>query len=875
MRYRTAHLPLLAIAALGFAALAAAQTPVTVAPPVLAKSQTTGAGQVPTPESFFGFRMGTDGQLADWPSIQKYFEQVASKSNRVRTLVAGLSTEGRAMMAAIVSAPENIRRLNEIQDVNRLLADPRRIVNDEQARALLRDQKVVVAIGCSIHASEIGASQTASELLYDLATSADPKIEAILKDVVLILFPSLNPDGHTMVVDWYRRTKGTPFEGGPMPWADHKYVGKDLDRDAFMLNMEESRTLARFFSREWPPQVFLSMHEVVSMGPRMFVPPGADPGDPNQDPLISREAGLLSGAMSLGLEADNRSGVISGARPEYFQPGDEDAAPLGRNTVCLRTEVASVKVAAPVQVAAHAIGFPREWPGGAWRLRDIVEYEMVAVRGLLTAASRYRDDLLVNFYTMGRRADLRGRREAPYAYIIPTEQFDPAAARKLVNLLVQGGVEVQQAQEPLVAGEAVYPAGTQLVLMAQPFRAYAKSLLEPQRYPIRRPTPDRTAERPRDVAGWTLPSQMGVRVDRVDAPFEVSVLSRLDGVVVGPKLVLGHPKPGYYFVDTKGSQGATVIGRVMASGLRPEWTLESLDLDGYRYPAGTMVVRPGTAVRQVLDKLARDFGIRVYGVKGKPPASAMLSPARTGLYRPWNDAVDEGWTRWLLEQFEFPFRTLRDADIRGGGLRLAYDVIILPSMDPGQMIGGNGKGTMPEQYIGGLGEAGVAALKTFVEEGGTLVCLDASGQLAIDALKLPVRNALRDLPPDKFFCPGSLLRLNLESGNPLAFGIPQQVAAFVAFGAAYDVTDERSVRVVARYGSKDLLVSGWLEGESAIAGRPAVVEAQVGAGRAILIGVRAQHRGQTLATFRLLFNAIMTSGKPVSTTAAKRGDTPP
>jgi hypothetical protein len=261
-----------------------------------------------------------------------------------------------------------------------------------------------------------------------------------------------------------------------------------------------------------------------------------------------------------------------------------------------------------------------------------------------------------------------------------------------------------------------------------------------------------------------------------------------------------------------------------------------------------------------VERLARELGLRVFGARNKPPASTPVYPARVGLYRPWNDATDEGWTRWLFEQYECPFKTLRDADVRAGNLNASFDVIVLPGIAAQRLIDGNRKGSVPDEYVGGLGEAGVAAIKTFVEAGGTLVCLDSSAQLAIDALKLPVKNVVQGLPADQFFCPGSIVRLDLDASQPLGFGMIEKNAAFFSFSSAYDATPGPNVRVVARYGEKDILMSGWLEGEQAIAGRPAVVEAKAGLGRAVLIGFRAQHRGQSMATFRLLFNAILTGG---------------
>jgi hypothetical protein len=834
-----------------------------------------GAGaQVPAPEAFFGFRMGADGRLADWPSITRYFETVAAASPRVELVDIGPTTEGRRIVGAIISSIDNIRNLPTLQIDNRLLADPRKLANDREVQAILTGAKVVVAIGCSIHSSEVGATQSANDLLYELATANDERTVQMLDRVLVILIPSLNPDGHVIVSDWHAKMRGTPFDGGQMPWSYHKYVGHDINRDAFMLNMAENRSLARFFSREWHPQVFLTMHQMGSNGPRYFVPPNHDPIDTNQDPLIWREAALLGGAMALELESRGRSGVVSNAMYDYYWPGYEDSAPLGRNTVCLLTEAASARLANPIEIAAKdlragarglpqyaaQINFPNPWPGGTWRLADIVDYNMSAMRGLLHAAARYKDELLTNFHAMGRRSIARGTTEGPYAFAIPPDQHDPAAANALVNLLADGGVEVQQASEPFKLGDTVYPVGTAFVMMAQPFRAYAKSLLEAQRYPAKKLAGSATPERPYDVAGWTLPYQMGVRVDRIEQAFEPPLLSRVDRAATLPAWPLGYPRPDYYLVDARGTAGAVAANRLLAAGLTVGWTSGGVSQDGFAYPPGTLVVRPASQARAHVERLARELGMRVFGARGRVPAPAPLSPARVGLYRPWNDANDEGWTRWLLERYEFPFRTLRDADVRAGALRAAFDVIVLPSIPAQRLIDGNRKGALPDEYVGGLGEAGVAALKAFVEAGGTLVCLDASAQLAIDALKLPVKNVAAGLPAEQFFCPGSLLRIDVDTSLPLGFGMPPQNAAFFAFSSAYDVEPGSNVRVIARYGQKDILMSGWLEGEAVIAGKAAVVEARAGAGRVVLIGFRAQHRGQSLATFRILFNAVLTGG---------------
>ncbi len=736
-----------------------------------------------------------------------------------------------------------------------------------------RPRKRCSCIGASIHASEIGATQAANELLHTLATTGDPMLLQSLRELVVILLPSLNPDGHLLVADWYERTKGTAFDGSPMPWLYHKYVGHDINRDAFMLNMQENRSLARFFYREWHPQVFLTMHQMGPRGPRFFVPPNYDPIDPNYDPIIWRTAGLLGHAMALQMEEDGRAGVVQNAMYDYYWPGYEDSAPLGHNTVCLLTEVASVRVASPINVSPAElqgtprglteyrpqVNFPNPWPGGVWSLRDIVDYDLSAAHGLIKGVARYRREIVQNFYSMGRRAVERGRAGAPFAFVIPPAQHDPHAAAKLETLLIEGAVEVHQAASAFSADGRTFPAGSAVVLMAQPFRAYAKTLLEPQRYPVRRLTAGGPPERPYDAAGWTLPYQMGVEVATIDRPFELPPMTRLEQARIEPSRLGGDARPGHYAIDARGNGGAIAINRLIAAGLRPSWQSD-----------GSVVVPHSAGARELVTRIGSELGLPVTGKRGRAPAGLTpIARARVAIYKPWVDNIDEGWTRWLLEQYEFPHATLTNADLRRGSLRAQYDVIILPDGNPERLRSGNPVGTVPEAYTGGLGTEGMSALQAFVEAGGTLVALDSAAALAIEALKLPVRDVAQGEP--EIFCPGSILGLELTTAHPLAFGMRPHTAAFFAYSSAYEITapsttnggaraSQPSIEIVGRYAARDVLMSGWLEGERLIAGRAAVLSARVGLGRAVLIGFRAQHRGQSHATFRLLFNAIHTSG---------------
>jgi hypothetical protein len=848
----------------------------------VAQSAATAGTAIASPETFFGFRMGTDGKLAAWPDIERYFTQVAESSDRVELVSLGKTTEGRNLLGVAISAPENIARLEQIRLDNLRLSDPRTLSSAE-ADDMVRRQPAVVAIGASIHASEIGATQAANELLHELATSEAPKIQDALRSLVIILLPSLNPDGHTLVVDWFQRTVGTPFEASSMPWLYHRYAGHDINRDAFMLNLVENQNLARFFYRVWHPQVFLTMHQMGPRGPRFFVPPNYDPIDPNYDPLLWRTAGLLGNAMALQLERDGKAGVVQNALFDYYWPGYEDSAPLGHNTVCLLTEVASVLTALPIDIRPNElsgsarglpeyrpqVNFPNPWRGGLWRLRDIVEYDISAVRGLLDATTRYRRELLENFYAMGQRAITRGSDGDPFAFIIPSAQHDPHATAALVNLLLGAAVEVQQAIEPFRANERDYPAGTLMVLMAQPYRAYAKTLLERQDYPVRRLVPNGPAERPYDVSAWTLPYQMGVSVDIIEQAFRLPATSRVERAQIPAAKVTADRRASHFIVDARGNGGAIAINRLHAAGIAVQWTLTPSTVAGTHYPAGTLLVPATSRTRPVVERVARELGLAATGIRAPLPRDVgTVARARVGLYKPWVENIDEGWTRWLLERYEFPFVSLTDADIRSGKLEDRLDVIVLPDAPPERIIAGNPRGSLPDPYTGGIGEPGIAALQAFVTAGGSVVCLDSSCGLAIDIFGLPVKEVLKSLPPDKFFCPGSILRLRVDRTSPISFGMTEETTAFFSMSSGFEITPTDTItpgpdlpnppvaRAVAWYGSDNPLMSGWLDGPAMIADKPASIDARVGRGRVVLIGFRAQHRAQTHASFRFLFNSL-------------------
>ena len=787
-----------------------------------------------------GFEPGDDRKVADWAQITDYFKRLDRASRRVRVETVGESTLGRPLVAAFISAPENIDHLDRYRDIQRRLADPRLVRGDAERDRLVREGKTVVVVSCSIHSTEIVASQMSMQFAYQLASARDEETREILRNTILLLIPSANPDGVDIVADWYRRSLGRPWEGTEPPEIYHAYAGHDDNRDWFMLNLAETRALTRLLWREWFPEIVYDVHQQGQTGSRFFVPPFYDPPNPHIAPLLLREVGLIGHKIAADAEAAGFRGVITNALYDTWWHGGFRTAPYFHNSIGILTEAASASLMTPARVTpeqlrrsstrgmpsalpdAPATNFPDPWPGGEWRARDIMNLELTAARSVLSLAAKYRARYLRNFYDLGVRAldwPPRGGDEV-LAYIIPAGQGRDEAVAKLITLLVEQGVEVQRmdgelhltlapARGPVYndAREPVpeeWPSGSFLVLLRQPYRADVQALFERQIYP------DRMAggapERPYDVAGWTLPMQMGV---------------------------------------------------------------EAYPVAEIREPEGGRRLTPVTDIGQMRKDLGLLSGAKTMGWEDRSRAvarvrdvSPILNPVKAGVrvavYRSWTASIDEGWTRWLFDAFNVPYASLRDSDVRAGNLRARFDVIVLPSMRMREIVEGRAAGTAPPELTGGVTEAGAENLRRFVEEGGTLIAWDDSTEFAIKRLKLPVRNVLENLKPSDFYCPGSVLRLEVDTSHPLARGFGPRADAYFINGAAFEVTDEGRARVVARYGqSKDeLLRSGWLLGAQYIAGRAALVEATLGRGRVILFGFRPQHRGQTWATFPFIFNAI-------------------
>jgi hypothetical protein len=869
-------------------------------------AQAPSGGQAP--EQFFGFRIGTDNKLARWDRIVDYMREVAGRSDRVRFRELGKSTSGHPFIVMEISSADTLSRLDRYKQLERRLyfqggpsaGSGQATPTDAERDEIVQQGKVVLLITCSIHATEIGASQMSIELVHRLATDNSPEVKKILDNVILLLVPSLNPDGQILVTDWFNKNLGTPYETSAIPYLYHPYVGHDNNRDMYMFTQKESQLTAKLLWSDWYPSVWLDEHQMGSNAARIFVMPATDPINPNVHPLIYRWNGILGQSQAAALEAAGKEGIIYNSTYTNFWEGAMAWSGWWHNEVGLLTEVASARVAAPIEqqraVPGRSSGagrgeagtgeggrgggrgagrggttggplpppsdinprteYPRPWMGGRWTLRDIVDYELIATMALLDTVADRRETLLRQIYEVNRVTVEGGKTSDPAAILIRlSSQHDPHEAVHLVENLQMAGIDVYRAPSEFEADGTQYPAGTFVIPMTQVFARYAKDILEKQTYPEVRRGANSPPEAPYDVTAWSLGMLMGVEHVFVKKPLADDV--RLEKLTAEPRLE-GHVTgngPRFLF-DYDGPDAAKALNALLKQGARA--SIERLA--GHSARVGVTGVS-----RKQIDSTANGFGLEVTSstASAAGPDTLRIRAPRIGMYQPWGGGnMDEGWTRWVLEQYGFQPTVLHNTDIRDARLKEKFDAIVLPDQNPQSMVEGNTAANVRPEYRGGIGDEGVAALKHFVSAGGTLIVLGAASNFAIENFPVPVRNLKTGLSRDQHFAPGTILRIEVDTSQPIGYGMPYRTYGFYnnsPFFALVEGFASQRATVIARYPNTDLIASGWLKGEDLMAGRAAVVSIDMNPGRIVLFGLRPQHRAQTHATFPLLFNALYLS----------------
>ncbi len=823
---------------------------------------------VPTPLEHFGFDPGDDYKLANYSQITSYFEKLSHASERLRWVEFGKTSMGKPMYAAFISSPENLNNLDEYRENNRKLALG--LVTDGEAKKLAEKGKVFVWIDSGLHASEVAPSQQAPQLAYRLVTEESEEIKAIRRNTIVIQIPCINPDGLDLVADWYRSNVGTPFDGASMPWLYQKYAGHDNNRDWFMLNLEETRNVTKLLFQTWYPQIVYNQHQAPPFPARIFVPPYAEPLNPNIPASVMEGINQIGSAIKDRFARENMPGAISYWGFDGWWNGGLRSVPAFHNMHGILTETAGDRYATPVDYKEsdfHArfdnglptkeptIFYERPWKGGRWTLHDAVRYMLTADMAILDLASDRSSDFLYKAYAAAKAEIHLGETTQPFAYAIPEKQWDSTAMYELLTRLQLAGIEIERLTAPVQADGHALPAGTFLIKAAQPFRGYLVDLMEAQKYPDIRSSANGGVKRPYDIAGWTLPMQMGVDVVRIAEPAAVKAepVNEIPAVAVER-----DHRDGSFF---------TQMADLLEQRKALRWTND-----------GRLLVEGESA--------ASEFNGAPYGIRAP----------RVGVYLSWMANIDAGWTEWLLDHEHVAHAALHNADLQHGDLNEKFDSIILPAQAADAMLHGYREGQRAErqtdgppilqrpEYTGGLGLAGLTKLEEFVRTGGWLITFDQAGELPVSGLGLPVRLLLHPTAENEtatgYYCPGSILRATFETKSPIAFGMPANAYVFSSGGQAYENLllpefnkGEREVRTIGKYAASNVLASGFLSGEPMVAGKPLLMDVRLGKGHILLFGFRPQFRGQSWGTFRLVMNAVYLASAQTTGAPAEAGVT--
>lgn len=769
--------------------------------------------KISAPAGVLGFAPGDDRKLASWMQIVDYFQRLDAASDRVKFETIGKTTLDRPFVYATISAPENLKNLEKYKQINAKLADPRLIKSDDKlAQDLFKQGKTIVLITCGIHSTEVGSTLSSMLIAHRLATSNEPEIKKILENTIILLVPSLNPDGVDIVKNWYDKTLGTPFEGTSPPELYHKYVGHDNNRDWYAFTQIETQLTVDKIHNVWHPQIVHDIHQQGTNGARLFLPPYMPPVEPNVPQEIVEGYTELGTFMANDLRAKGFQGITTNTTYDAWTPARAYSHYHGG--VRILSETASARLASPVTVkfedlrgASGGLDAKKEtpnfsplWRGGEWKLRDVTNYMEGAAFSLLNHAADNRERWLSRFYSIGKEAVRpRNKNGELYGFRVKIDDNFPI----LLDILDKAGVqyvfpkgekETKVKNLSYFDSKTTYPAESVIIPLEQPYGAFAKAILEKQVYPNLLDEKGNPVS-PYDVTAHTLSLLMNVKVEEIKAPF------------------------------------------------KPDWIRNS---------------RINNAM-----------------------SDCMLGGNKTGIYKSHIALMDEGWTRWALEKRGIckEFEAVTNEEIRTDnfiqkktptrilnkdlGNALLYKTIIFPDQSPNQILNGYAKGAMPDEYTGGVGKEGVENLRKFVEAGGTLVFLNESSRFAIEQFKLPVRDVTMGLSRKDFYIPGSILRTEIDTTHPIAKGMPAESIAWFEDSPAFEIQTDplalaNNFRIIARYPSKpeNILLSGWALGAEKLAGKAALVEFTIGKGKIVLFGFRPQYRGQSLATFPLLFNAI-------------------
>jgi hypothetical protein len=867
--------------------------------------------RITAPKDHLGFNFGDDYQLANYKQIADYWRKLDAESERMIVQEIGRTAEGRPHLMAIVTSPENHRNLATYKDISKRLALAEGL-SDEQARALAKEGKAVVWIDGGLHATETLGAQQLGQMVYEMVSRTDEETMRLLNDCI-ILFVHANPDGNDLVADWYMRNPDPQKRStAGLPRLYQKYIGHDNNRDFFASTQAETENINRVLYHEWLPQILYNHHQSGPAGTVVWSSPQRDPYNYNLDPLLILGLQALGTHMHQRLAAENKPGATmasGGAYDGWWNGGIRNTGNF-HNIIAILTETIGSPTPMRIPFVPQRQIPNRDLPypiaPQEWRFSQSVDYSMSFNRAVIDYASRNREHLLFNIYRMGQRGIARGSTDTwtpspsrinaiaarapaggggrgggtidsaaaiaelhkpelrdPRGYIIPSNQADFPTAIKFINALRDVNIAVHRATADFDMAGKKYPSGSFVVMTSQAFRPHVLDMFEPQDHPNVIPYPGAPPTPPYDNAGWTLAFQMGVEFDRILEPF-TGPFEKITEWNVKPAPSTVPRTSGDLTLDRRQNDAVIAVNRALAKG-------GSVSTSADRF--------------FILNDGGTEAGIGLLGLtlaRSDMGASTPITRApRIGLWDQYGGSMPSGWTRWILEQFEFPFARVFAPELDAGKLNAKYDVLIfvdgaIPAVGgQGGGRGGGGRGGAPDtqpdipaEYRNQVGrisaEQTIPRLREFVEAGGTLIAIGSSSENIAAHLKLPVEDHLIEngapLPRAKYFVPGSVLTARVDAAHPIAAGMRERTDFFFDNSPVFKLrAGDTTVRAIATLDSATPLHSGWAWGQHYLKGGVIAAEARLGKGKVLLFGPEILQRAQPHGTFKLLFNGIYSS----------------
>ena len=851
----------------------------------LVSQRSFSSSDIISPTDFFGFKPGSDRMLFDYDALIRYLRQLDQVSEKLQMSEIGTSPLGKTMYLALFSSPENLANIERLQTINKKLALNEDLPSPERDQ-MFEDGKVFVLATLSMHSGEVGPTQAAPLIAHELITSDDQEIEEWLKNVVYMMVPCHNPDGMDMIVTHYKKTKGTTNEGSSMPGVYHKYVGHDNNRDFVTLSQSDTKAIARIYNQDWFPQVLVEKHQMGWYTSRYFVPPTHDPISENIDATLWNWMTIFGSNLMTDMTREGLAGVSQHYLFDDYWPGSTETA-LWKNVIAMLTEAASVQYATPIYIEANelkgfgkglseykkSINMPLPWPGGWWRLSDIVDYEIVSTKSILKTAASHRKAILKFRNDICKKEVAKGHSEPPYYFIIPKDQRDMSEFMNLIDLLMEHGIRVYSLKSSIFIKQRAFQKGDIVVPLAQPFRAFIKEVLEKQYFPERHYTPGGEMIKPYDITSWSLPLHRGIETIQINErspDIETSLVSLKNPIRLHPAAQIENSP---ILLDVYNNESYKIVFKHLAKDKKVERLSQQYDHKGRIFTKGSFVIR------EPLETKEGDYSIPpTFLAETSQLKTVQQKMPRIALVETYFHDMDAGWTRFVFDSYAIPYKVIRPGEILKTDLK-NFDIIIFPDSDKELLLSGKYKSkdryyisNYPKEFTKGLTSDGLAKIAEFINSGGLVISWGRStrlftgtlqikkGEKLVEEFQFPVQDISSDIEKQGLYCPGSLLRMNLKSDHPLTWGMPKSVGIFYRGRPLFSTTVpsfDMDRRVIGRFPETDILMSGYCEKEKLLGNKTILVWLKKGKGQVILFGFTPQFRASTQATYKLLFNALL------------------